>query len=49
MSRFLFTTFGWKYGLLMLAAILLLCAACCALMVPLKPQRKRRALQATVA
>jgi len=45
LSRFLFNYFGWKIGLLILAGILLLCAACCALMVPLKPERKRRTLQ----
>ncbi|CAF2338425.1 unnamed protein product [Rotaria sp. Silwood2] len=45
LSRFLFNLFGWKIGLLILSAIVLLCAACSALMVPLKPQRKRRISQ----
>ncbi|CAF3336006.1 unnamed protein product [Rotaria sp. Silwood1] len=42
LSSFLFKYFGWKKGLLILAAIVALCAACSTLMVPLKPQRKRR-------
>lgn len=46
-SRILFDKFGWRVGLVILSGILLLCAGCCALMVPLKPQRKRRILQAT--
>jgi predicted MFS family arabinose efflux permease len=41
-SRFLFDTFGWKGGLLILSAVLLCCAFCCALMRPLQPIRKRR-------
>jgi predicted MFS family arabinose efflux permease len=45
LSRFLFTFFGWKKGLVILASILLLCSVCCALMVPLKPVRKRRTLK----
>jgi predicted MFS family arabinose efflux permease len=45
LSRFLFNIFKWKKGLLILAGILLLCAGCCALMVPLKPVRKRRILK----
>jgi len=45
LSRFLFNIFGWKKGLIILAGIVLLCAICCALMVPLKPVRKRRILQ----
>jgi predicted MFS family arabinose efflux permease len=45
LSRFLFDRFGWQNGLLILAAILLLCVGCSALMVPLKPIRKRRILQ----
>jgi len=46
LSRLLFDAFKWKIALLVLAAILLFCAVCCALMKPLKPQRKRRQLQA---
>ncbi|CAF1177696.1 unnamed protein product [Adineta steineri] len=47
LSRVLFNIFGWKYGLIILAAILLLCVICAALMVPLKPIKKRRILQPT--
>ncbi|CAF1558289.1 unnamed protein product [Adineta steineri] len=47
LSRVLFNIFGWKYGLVILAAILLLCVICAALMVPLKPIKKRRILQPT--
>jgi predicted MFS family arabinose efflux permease len=46
-ARLLFNKFGWKIALLVLAGILLLCALCCALMVPLKPIRKRRILEPT--
>jgi len=45
LSRILFNEFGWKYGLLLLSAILFCCAACCTLMRPLKPIRKRRIVQ----
>lgn len=45
LSNFLFKTYGWKMGLAILAAILLCCAVCCALMVPLKPIKKRRTWQ----
>ncbi|CAF1393643.1 unnamed protein product [Adineta steineri] len=47
LSRVLFNSFGWKYALVTLAAILLLCVICAALMVPLKPIKKRRILQPT--
>ncbi|UJR33413.1 hypothetical protein I4U23_020857 [Adineta vaga] len=47
LSRFLFNALGWKYGLVILSAILLLCAFCCAFMIPLKPVRKRRIIQST--
>ncbi|CAF0727671.1 unnamed protein product [Rotaria sordida] len=46
LSRLLFDQFGWKKGLIILACIVALCAACSTLMVPLKPTRKRRILQA---
>lgn len=46
LSRFLFDAFGWKLALIILSGILLFCAVCSAFMVPLKPQRKRRQLQA---
>ena len=42
LSLFLFKVFGWKKGLIILAAILLLCVFCAALMVPVKPVRQRR-------
>ncbi|CAF3418435.1 unnamed protein product [Rotaria socialis] len=45
LSRFLFDRFGWKHGLLILAAILLNCVICCIFMQPLKAVRKRRILQ----
>ncbi|CAF4570689.1 unnamed protein product [Rotaria sp. Silwood2] len=44
LSHFLFNTFGWKYALIMLSAIILCCAICCIFMRPLEPIRKRRVL-----
>ena len=49
LSRYLFNALGWKYGLLILAAILLLCAVCSAFMVPLKPERVPRMKATTEA
>jgi predicted MFS family arabinose efflux permease len=47
LARFLFKQFGWKMGLVILAAILLCCAICCISMRPLKPIRKRRVIQSS--